>query len=48
LRFCSIFRSDTPLAKVVEDMRKLGGDLSKQDHIVIVGGGGNSLDINQY
>jgi hypothetical protein len=44
---CSIFKPNVPLAKVVEDIRKLGKDLTKQDHIVIVGGAGNSLDINQ-
>jgi hypothetical protein len=36
-----------PLANVVEDVRKIGKDLTKQDHIVTVGGAGNSLDINQ-
>jgi len=44
---CSIFKPNVPLAKVVEDIRKLGKDLTKQDHTVIVGGAGNSLDINQ-
>jgi hypothetical protein len=34
---CSIFKPDTPLANVVEDVRKLGKDLTRQDHIVIVG-----------
>jgi hypothetical protein len=33
---------------VVEDVRKLGKDLTKQDYIVIVGGAGNILDINYY
>jgi hypothetical protein len=44
---CSIFKPDAPLAKVVEDVRKLSKDLTKQDHIVIVGGARNSLDKNQ-
>jgi len=38
---CRIFRPN------VEDVRKLGEDLNKQDHIVFVGGTGNSLDVNQ-
>jgi hypothetical protein len=33
-----------PLPNVVEDLEKLGYDLTKQDHIVVVGGPGNSLD----
>jgi hypothetical protein len=33
---------------VVQDVRKLGKDLTKQNHIAIVGGAGNSLDINQH
>jgi len=28
----SIFKPNAPLAKVVEDVRKLGKDLTKQDH----------------
>jgi hypothetical protein len=40
-----MFKLNAPLANV--DVRKLGKDLTKQDHIVIVGGVGNSLDINQ-
>jgi hypothetical protein len=43
----SILKSDAPLAKVGEDVKKLGRDLTKQDHVT-VGGDGNSLDINQY
>jgi predicted Rossmann-fold nucleotide-binding protein len=46
--FCNIFKPTASLAKVVEDVRKLGKDLSKQDHMVIVGGAGNSQDINKY
>jgi hypothetical protein len=42
----SIFKPNAPLAKVVEDLGKLGKGLTKQDHIVIVGGPGNSLDRN--
>jgi hypothetical protein len=37
---------NTPLAKVGEDVRKLGKDLTEQYHIVIEGGAGNSLYIN--
>jgi hypothetical protein len=33
---------------VVEDLGKLGKGLTKQDHIVIMGGPGNSLDRNYY
>jgi hypothetical protein len=44
---CSIFKPNSPLKNVVEDARKLGTDLTKKDHIAIVGGAGNSLRINQ-
>jgi hypothetical protein len=40
----SIFNPNTLLANVVEDLGKLGKDLNKQDHIVVAGGPGNSLD----
>jgi hypothetical protein len=43
-----IFKPNAPLAKVVDDLGKLGKGLTKKDHIVIVGGPGNSLDRNQY
>jgi hypothetical protein len=43
----STFKPNAPLAKLVEVVRKLGKDLTKQDHVVIVGGAGNSLYINQ-
>jgi hypothetical protein len=36
------------LAKVVEDLGKLGKDLTKQDYIIIVGRPGNSLDRDYY
>jgi hypothetical protein len=42
---CSIFKANATLAKVVENVRKLGKDLTKQDHIVAVRGAGNSLVI---
>jgi hypothetical protein len=42
----SIFKPNAPLANVVEDLGKPGKDLTKQDHIVVVGGPGNSPDIN--
>jgi hypothetical protein len=42
----SIFKPNAPLVNVVEDLRKLGKDFTKQDRIVILGGPGNSLDRN--
>jgi hypothetical protein len=36
----------TPLTNVVENLGKLSKNFTKQDHIVIVGGPGNSLDSN--
>jgi hypothetical protein len=45
---CSIFKPNAPLENVVEDIGKLGKDLTKQDHIIIVGGPGNSLDRNYH
>jgi hypothetical protein len=42
----SIFKPNVPLANLVEDLGKLGKDLTKQDHIAVVGGPGNSLDRN--
>jgi hypothetical protein len=45
---CNIFKPNALFAKVVEDVGKLGKDLAKQDHIVVVGGAGNNLDIKQY
>jgi hypothetical protein len=44
----SIFKPNAPLAKVVEDLGKLGKGLTKQDNIVIMGGPDNSLDRNHY
>jgi hypothetical protein len=44
---CNVFKPNAPLANTVEDVRKLGKDLTKQVHIVIVGRAGNSQDINQ-
>ena len=34
----SIFEPNEPFANVVEDLRKLGNDFTKRDHIIIVGG----------
>jgi hypothetical protein len=45
---CSIFKPIAPLSNVVEDLGMLGKDLTKQDHIIIVGGPGNSLDRNYH
>jgi hypothetical protein len=41
-------KPNASLAKFVEDLRKLGKGVSKQDHILIVGGPGNSLDNKHY
>jgi hypothetical protein len=48
IHIVSIFKPNAPLAKAVEDLGKLGKGLTKHDHIVIVGGPGNSLDRNYY
>jgi hypothetical protein len=45
-KVCSIFKPNAPL-EIVEDVGKLGKDLTKQAHIVIVDGDGNGLDINK-
>jgi len=37
-----------PLAYVAKDLGRLGNDLTKQDHIMVVGGPGNSLDRNYH
>jgi hypothetical protein len=42
----SIFKPNAPLENVVEDLANLGKDLTKKDHIIIVGGPGNSLERN--
>jgi hypothetical protein len=42
----SIFKSNAPLANVVEDLGNLSKDVSKQDHVVVVERPGNSLDRN--
>jgi hypothetical protein len=42
----SVFKPDAPLANVIEDLENLSKDLTKKDHIVIVGGPENSLDSN--
>jgi predicted Rossmann-fold nucleotide-binding protein len=44
---CSICKPYAPPANVVELVRKLGKDLTEQDHIVIVGGARNNTDENQ-
>jgi hypothetical protein len=44
----SIFKSSDPHAKVVQDMGKIRKRLTKQDHIIIVGGPGNSLGTNYH
>jgi len=36
-------KSNSPLANVIEDLGNLGNKLTKQDHIIIVGGPENSL-----
>jgi hypothetical protein len=42
----SIFKPNVPLTNVVEDLGKLGKNLTKKDHVIVVGGPGNSLDRN--
>jgi hypothetical protein len=42
----SIFKPSDPHAKVVQDIGKIRKGLTKQDHIIILGGPGNSLDRN--
>jgi hypothetical protein len=44
----SIFKPSVPLENVIEDLANLGKDLTKEDHIVIVGGPGNSLERNYH
>jgi hypothetical protein len=43
----SIFKPNAPLENV-EDLANLGKDLTKEDHIVIVGWPGNSLERNYH
>jgi hypothetical protein len=43
---CSIFKPSDPHAKLVMDIGNIYKGLTKQDHIIIVGGPGNSLDRN--
>jgi hypothetical protein len=44
----SVFKPNAPLENVVEDLANLGKDLTKKDHIVIVGGPGHSLEGNYH
>ena len=44
----SIFKPNAPPATVIMDLRKLGIDLNKRDHIIVVGGPGNSMDRNYH
>jgi hypothetical protein len=44
----SIFKPSAPLANFVEELGKLGKNLTKRDHVVIVGGPGNKLDRNYH
>ena len=37
-KITSIFKPNEPFANVAEDLRKLGNDFTKPDHIIIVGG----------
>ncbi|KAJ4425506.1 hypothetical protein ANN_27700 [Periplaneta americana] len=41
---CSIVKPSAGLTHLTEDLVKLSSDFTKRDHIVIVGGPGNSLD----
>jgi hypothetical protein len=40
---CSIFKANASFAKVVEDIGKHGKGITKQDHIIVVGGPGNIM-----
>jgi hypothetical protein len=44
----SIFKPNALFEIVVEDLANLGKDLTKEDHIVFVGGPGNSLERNYH
>jgi len=44
----SILNPNAPLANVNLDLRKLDNDLTKRDHIIIMGGPRNSLDRNYH
>jgi hypothetical protein len=39
---------NAPLAQIVEDIGKLGEGLTKQDHVIIMGGPGKSLKSNYH
>jgi hypothetical protein len=43
-----IFNPSAPLANVVQDIGNPGEDLTKQDHIIIVGWLGKNLDRNYH
>jgi hypothetical protein len=45
---CSIFKPSDPHAKVVADIGKIRKGLTMQDHIIIVGEPGSSLDRNYH
>jgi hypothetical protein len=42
----SICKSEAPLANVVENLEKRGNDLTKRDHVIVLGGPGNRLGRN--
>jgi hypothetical protein len=44
----SILKPTAPLANVVEDLKKLGKNLTNRDHVFIVGGPGKRLDRNSH
>jgi hypothetical protein len=41
----NIFKPNAPLENIVEDLANLRKDLTKKDHIVIVGGPGKKLSL---
>jgi hypothetical protein len=41
---CSIFKQNNPLENVFEGIRKICKGLTKQNHIIIAGGPGKSLE----
>jgi hypothetical protein len=43
----SIFKPNAELRNVAKDLKALSKDMTKDDHIIIVGGPGNSLDLDR-
>jgi hypothetical protein len=43
----SIFKPNAELRNVAKDLKALSKDMTKDDHVIIVGGPGNSLDLER-